>query len=196
MTNEPMGRLRWLAAVMLLFQVPLLPGVAQAQEVSPKGKGIAGGALLGAEVVTMVESFIGIRKGWLYVVGAVVGAGGGGVGGYFVEQASSDGRAPVYMLAGGLALVIPALVLTLNATRYMPDEMATEDRAPTNAPPADPVVPSPPKTPQSLLNVNDRGLRLGMPVPSVFPTWSRATERTLGLRAETELRLGVFQAAF
>src|SRR5277367_4316737 len=88
--------------------------------VCPTGRGIAGGALLGAEAVTIVESVAGVRAGWAYGLGALVGAGGGGVGGYFVEQNSSDGKAPAYMLAGGLALFIPALVLTLNGTRYRP----------------------------------------------------------------------------
>jgi hypothetical protein len=113
---------------------------ALADEVSPTGKGITGGALLGAEVVTIVESIIGVRNGWAYIGGAAAGAIGGGIGGYFIEQGSSDGRVPVYMLAGGLALVIPAVVLTLNATRYMPDETATEDKGapPADAPPADP----------------------------------------------------------
>jgi hypothetical protein len=113
---------------------------ARADEVSPKGKGIAGGALLGAEVVTIIESIAGVHAGWLYGVGALVGAGGGGVGGYFVEKGNKDGKVPMYLLAGGLALVIPAIVLTLNGTRYMPEEGATEDRAPT-APAAEPGVP-------------------------------------------------------
>jgi hypothetical protein len=113
---------------------------ARADDVSPKGKGIAGGALLGAEVVTIVESFIGVRSGWAYAIGALVGAGGGAAGGYVVEHGNTDGKVPTYMLAGGLALIIPALVLTLNATRYMPEEGATEDRAPI-APAAEPGAP-------------------------------------------------------
>lgn len=135
---------------------------ARADNISPNGKGIVGGALLGAEVVTIAESLIGVRVGWAYVVGAIVGAGGGGVGGYFVEKGSSDGKAPMYMLAGGLGLIIPALVLTLNATRFRPEEGATEDRAPiapaaepgvpggnvTGAPP-DVVAPSPPPPPEA-----------------------------------------------
>jgi hypothetical protein len=103
---------------------------ARADNVSSSGKGITGGGLLGAEVVTIVESIIGVRAGWAYVVGALVGAGGGAAGGYAVEQGSTDGKAPTYMLAGGLALVIPAIVLTLNATRYQPEEGAAEDRVP------------------------------------------------------------------
>jgi hypothetical protein len=116
---------------------------ARADEVSPDAKGIVGGALLGAEIVTMTESIAGARPGWAYAVGAIAGAGAGGVGGYFIEQASfsNDGRVPTYMLAGGLALIIPAIVLTLNATRYLPEEGATEDRVRPSGPAADPGAP-------------------------------------------------------
>jgi hypothetical protein len=37
-----------------------------------------------------------------------------------------------------MALIIPALVLSLNATRYHPSESATEDKPPPGIPPADP----------------------------------------------------------
>jgi hypothetical protein len=104
---------------------------ARADEVSPDGKGIVGGALLGAEVITITEALAGARPPWAYVVGAIVGAGGGGVAGHFIENGSSDGKVPMYMLAGGLALIIPAVVLTLNATRWQPEEGATEDNVPT-----------------------------------------------------------------
>jgi len=104
---------------------------ARADEVSPKGKGVVGGALLGAEVVTITEALAGAKPAWAYIVGGVLGAAGGGIGGHFVENGSSDGKVPMYMLAGGLALVIPAIVLTLNATRFQPDEGATEDNVPT-----------------------------------------------------------------
>ncbi len=104
---------------------------ARADEVSPTGKGIVGGALLGAEVVTITEALANVKPGWAYVVGAIVGGGGGGVAGHFIENGSTDGKVPMYMLAGGLALIIPAVVLTLNATRWQPEEGATEDSAPT-----------------------------------------------------------------
>jgi hypothetical protein len=125
---------------------------ARADEVSPDGKGIVGGALLGAEVVTITEALAGARPAWAYAVGAIVGAGGGGVAGHFIENGSTDGKVPMYMLAGGLALIIPAVVLTLNATRWQPDENATEDNVPTG-PAAEPgtvggsIVGSPPNVP-------------------------------------------------
>jgi hypothetical protein len=102
---------------------------------------IVGGGLLGAEVGTIVLSIAGVHNPWVYVISDVVLAAGGALGGWQVEQHSSDGRAPVFMLAGGLALLIPGVVLTLNATRYQPSENATEDHAPTNAPPANPGTP-------------------------------------------------------
>jgi hypothetical protein len=116
------------------------PSAARADEVSPDGKGIIGGALLGAEVVTIPISLFQVRSGAVYAIGGGLGAVGGGVGGYFIEQASfsNDGRVPVYMLAGGLALIIPTSILILNATAYHPSVEATEDNAPTNAPEANP----------------------------------------------------------
>jgi hypothetical protein len=130
-------------ATVLVLGAGLLAGPsrdARADDVSPTGKGIVGGALLGGEVVTITEAIVGVRAGWAYLVGGLAGAAAGGVGGYFVEQSSSNGQVPMYMLAGGLALVIPAIVLSLDATRYRPEEGATEDKTPAG-PPAEPGVP-------------------------------------------------------
>jgi hypothetical protein len=114
-----------------------VPSSAHAEEVAPTAKGIVGGAFLGGEVVVFGEALFGVRSTAAYLVGAGVGAAAGGVGGYFIEQAVDDGRIPAYMLAGGLALLIPAVVVTLDATRYLPSEGAREDK-PVNLPPSDP----------------------------------------------------------
>ncbi len=111
---------------------------ALAEEVSPDAKGITGGVMLGAEIVTIPMAIAGVKSGWAYGIGGAVGAIGGGIGGFFIEDASTDGRVPTYMMAGGLALLIPATILVLNATRYQPASNASEDRAPTNQPAADP----------------------------------------------------------
>lgn len=117
------------------------PTSARAEEVSPTVKGIAGGALLGGEIVTFGEAIFGVRSPAAYIIGAAAGAAAGGVGGYFIEQSVDDGRAPAYMLAGGFVLLIPAIVVALDQTRYMPDEGARQDR-PSSAPPADPGQPN------------------------------------------------------
>ena len=190
-----------------------MAGDARADEISPTGKGIVGGGLLGAEVITIVEGVAGVRPGWAYWLGAIVGAGGGAVGGWAGEQAvNGDGTIPMAMLAGGLALVIPAIVVSLDATRFRPDEGATEDHPPTLGPAADPgaaggsVVGTPPPAPppsvpppappQSLLDVNTGDLRVGVPVPNVRPVYSLADQRQYGLRAETEVRMPVLRVTF
>jgi hypothetical protein len=128
-TRTAIGAL--LAAVIAGTAVSAPAREARADEVSPDGKGIVGGALLGAEVVTVIEALAGTKPAWAYIVGALAGGAAGGVGGHFVENGSSDGKLPMYMLAGGLAGIIPAVVLTLDATRYQPEEGATEDNVPT-----------------------------------------------------------------
>lgn len=80
--------------------------------------------MLGGEVVMITTAIIGVKAWWPYLVFGAVGAGGGAVGGYFVEQVD-DGNTPepsLYMLAGGLALVIPTVVAVLNVTAYDPEE--------------------------------------------------------------------------
>jgi hypothetical protein len=194
---------------------------ARADDVSPTGKGIAGGALLGAEVPVIVEGIAGVHSGWVYFISAIVGAGGGGFGGYEVEKGSTDGKAPMYMLAGGLALVIPAIVLTLNGTRYQPEEGATEDRTPGPAaepgnpggssitstpgaaPPAPPAPPAPAPPPpaapppQSLLDVHHGAFRLGVPVLDVKTSFTPTEAKAYGMVGNpAELRLHVLHVAF
>jgi hypothetical protein len=196
---------------------------AEAQEVvTPTAKGVVGGALLGGEVVMITEAIIGVRPVWPYLAFGGLGAVGGGVAGYFIEQSSSDGRVPLFMLAGGIALVIPTMVLTLNATRYRsPAEDNLESKAPTNEPKADPGkldgspvqgapgtnAPSPtpaPATPPaggggaplSLFNLRNGEVRLTIPVPEVRPVFSAVERSKFGLRNETEVRVPVVNVTF
>lgn len=122
----------------LAAAVVAVPREAQAEEVTPTAKGIVGTALLGGEVVVFAEAIFGVRSPAAYLIGAGAGAVAGGVGGYFIEQSVDDGRIPAYLLAGGLALMIPAIVVALDATRYMPTEGAREDKPPSSLPPSDP----------------------------------------------------------
>jgi hypothetical protein len=187
---------------------------ARADQVSSTGKGIVGLGLLGAETVTIVEGIAGVREPLAYIIGGVVGAGGGAVGGYFIEQGSSDGELPMYLLAGGMALIIPAIVVSLNATRYQPEPGATEDHAPTGpapepgapggsvgepapaaAPPPATTPPAPP--PQSFFDIHQGSFRLGIPVPQVRPVFSLAERQQYGIREEgTELRMPVLRVTF
>jgi hypothetical protein len=128
--------------------IAFAPRAASAQEdegpnqVTGTAKGIVGGALLGAEVVMIPMGAAGLKPWWPYVVFGSVGAVGGAVGGWAVEQAVADdgpAEAPLYMLAGGLALIIPTVVLSLNAT--------TKDQFEDTADPATTTTTTPPGEP-------------------------------------------------
>ncbi len=112
---------------------------ARADEIAGTPKAIVGGAFLGAEVVAIPMGIAGVRAGWAYAVFPPLGAVAGGIGGFFMDKAYDDAKTSAYgsafMLAGGMALIIPTIVLMLNATRYHPSAAATEDRAPTNTGP-------------------------------------------------------------
>jgi len=112
---------------------------ARADEIQGTPKAIVGGAFLGAEVVAIPMAIAGVKAGWAYAVFPALGAVGGGIGGFFMDKAYDDSKTAAYgsafMLAGGMALIIPTIVLMLNATRYHPSAEATEDRAPKNVGP-------------------------------------------------------------
>lgn len=105
-----------------------------AATVTATGKGIAGGALLGGEVGFLGLAAFNAKSPWLYYTVPPLLAIGGGVGGYFIERANQDSPTlPLFMLAGGMALVIPTVVITLSATTYRP---GNEDSTPSDATPS------------------------------------------------------------
>ena len=101
-----------------------------------RAKGISGGALVGAEAVLMTEAALGVQAGWLYAVGGVVGGGGGGVAGYYIGGSSSP-KPPSFLLAGGIALVIPTLIGLVTATQFQPPETYRPERSPDEDTPGD-----------------------------------------------------------
>ncbi len=201
---------------------------ARADEIAGTPKAIVGGAFLGAEVVAIPMGIAGVRAGWAYAVFPPLGAVAGGIGGYFMDKAYDDAKTAAYgsafMLAGGMALIIPTIVLMLNATRYHPSAEATEDRAPKNVgPEANPgstggnaVTPAkdtsappppsssggggggnqPPYVPLSLVDVHEGTMRMGIPVPEVHNAYTMREVKELGVRQATELRVPVFKLAF
>jgi len=109
-------------------------------EASGKPKGTIGGALLGGELVVTVEAAAGVKSGWAYAGGALLGAAGGGVGGYFIEKNASP-RVDLLMLAGGMTLVIPSIVFALSRTAYQPPVDYLTDKPPSDEPVANPPQP-------------------------------------------------------
>jgi hypothetical protein len=127
----------------------LAPGRASAigyEESHSTAKAMVGCGLLGAETVLLVEAAVGVKDPWWYVGGGVVGAGGGVLGGYFLEQDGISPRTSMLLLAGGLTLAIPTTVAVLSATAYEPPADYLEDKPPPDEPVADPPAPSTPGT--------------------------------------------------
>ncbi|GAC1393956.1 MAG: hypothetical protein NVSMB47_02170 [Polyangiales bacterium] len=98
------------------------PARADDSPVKGTGKGIVGGALLGGEAGLVILSAAGAKQSWMYYTIPPALAIGGGVGGYFIEkgQEGTNAQAPMYLLAAGMALIIPAVVITLSAASYNP----------------------------------------------------------------------------
>jgi hypothetical protein len=116
-----------------------------ADPVAVDGKGIVGGALLGAELVDITIGIIGVEEAWPYFVFGGVGAVGGAFAGYGVEQATGPAtpEPALFMLAGGLTLIVPTLVIALNATSADPpvEEADFPDEPAADPPPAAPGAP-------------------------------------------------------
>jgi len=140
-----------------------------------RAKGIAGGALVGSEVVMLTEAAIGLQSGWLYAVGGVVGAGGGGVAGYYIGGSVSP-KPPSFLLAGGIALVIPTLIGIATATSFEPPENYRPERSPDEdaAPDA----------------------RLELPSVEIARTFSDAEIHMFRVTQATELHLSLLRGVF
>lgn len=127
-----------LAATTLLTVGHLTTAAAQSAEPSSTGKGIVGGTLLGAEAVLLTEAALDVSPNWLYYVGGGAGAIGGGIAGYYLEDALSP-KGNMILMASGMLLAIPTTVAVLSATAYEQTAEYTQDAAPSDEPRADPI---------------------------------------------------------
>ena len=213
-----------LVAMLAAAAILACAGTARAQDesapVSAKGKGIAGGGLLGAEVALLTEALLGVQPTWAYLVGGVGGAGVGAFGGYYAERAESA-KPALYLLAGGMALVIPTAVAVLSVTAYQPPADYTEDQAPeAEEPDAEPPQPEsgddefgmrgggrsgkhaeylhihrPFRVPP-LVSLAAGSLSVGVPALELRDAFTQRELFEYGLNQTTEVRLELFGAAF
>jgi hypothetical protein len=100
--------------------------IAPDEPVEAKGVGVSGGVIVGAELVLAIEAIIGVEQVWPWIVFPALAGAGGGVGGYFLEQASPEGA--VALLVSGMVFIIPTAVAVSASTAYDPEEEgAVED---------------------------------------------------------------------
>lgn len=173
------------SSLSIALSALLVSNAAFADEVSPKGKGITGGALLGAEVAVFTEAIIGLKNPWWYAAGVAAGAGGGAVGGYFLEKEGSAGL-PVAMLVSGMALLIPTCIVYLDATDGSDLPVDSEP-----LPPADEARLAP-----SLVQATPRSVSLRVPSVQISEAVVSEELRGLGVTEHTEINVALFGGTF
>lgn len=83
------------------------------------------GLEIGFIVPALIQEAAGTNEWWPYLVFPALGAAGGIVGGYFMEQETRNSpEVDVAFLAVGMALVVPTVVATLALTAYEPGQEA------------------------------------------------------------------------
>jgi hypothetical protein len=144
-------------------------------------KGTLGGGLIGAELGFVIPALAGARDAWMYIVFPVLGAGGGALGGYFLMDKGDHAEAAVATLVAGMALVVPALVVTLAATAYEPD---TEAPMAANAAGA------------GLVRWSERGVYLAPPAVASGPTITPQEALRTGAPRTSSVRVSVLSGRF
>lgn len=153
-------------------------------------KGMIGLGLIGAELGFVVPALAGARDTWVYIVFPVLGAGGGAVAGYFLlEQGDGHPEAAVAVLTAGMALVIPALVVTLAATAYEPEDEAPSTAAVRRARQLAMAGPG-------LVRWSERGVVLAPPGIATGPTVSHAEALRTGATRTNSVRVGLLSGVF
>ncbi len=207
---------QYLIGGVVVFASAALPQVAHADGVgSPTGKGIVGGGLLGGETVMLVEAAADVKPAWAYAVGGGLGAVAGAVGGHFVETDAAT-KVSLYMLVGGMVLVIPTTVAVLSATAYEPVNYV-EDRPPADEPVANPAQSAPPapsaptsratthhsetiaklpKLPPALVAVDEGSVTMSVPDVEVRQMYTRTEIAELGIKQRTEVSIPLVNVVF
>ena len=153
---------------------------ASAQErtpVEPDFKATVGLGLVGAELGFVLPAVAGLRDAWAYVVFPVVGAGGGSLAGYFlIEKGTDSPELSVAMLATGMGLIIPAMIITLSASAYDPEQdVAARSRS----------------APAALVRITEGGVDLGTPSLQVAPSLGPREALRIGATRDRQVRVSL-----
>ncbi len=114
------------AAAVLLALALAAPRAHAQKEVGAMGKGIVGLGLLSGELVLSIEALAGVKNPWALAIPTIVAMGGGAVGGYFIDKLDKP-EASVALLACGMALFLPSIVIAVARTKYVSEKDLAED---------------------------------------------------------------------
>src|SRR5688500_414517 len=154
---------------------------AEGKTIPADFKGMIGLGLIGAELGFVIPALAGLHDTWAFIVFPIAGAAGGATAGYFLlEKGEGEPEIAVVALTAGMALVIPAMIVTLSATSYKPEE-ATQVAAL--------------RTP-GLVRFSESGVRLAAPAVSVVPGASARESLRTGASTEREVHVAVVSGKF
>lgn len=155
--------------------------VREGKAIPPDFKGMIGLGLIGAELGFVIPALAGLHETWAFIVFPIVGAGGGAAAGYFLlEKGDGEPELAVASLTAGMALVIPALIVTLSATAYEPEEAG--ELADARNP--------------GLVRFSERGMRLAAPMVSVRAGASERESLRTGASTAREVHVPVLSGKF
>jgi hypothetical protein len=189
---------------------------AQAQvmttQVKSVPKGAVGLGLIGAEIGLVLPAAVGLHETWAFIVFPLVLGAGGAVGGYFAFDDPNSPEGGVAMLAVGMALIIPSVVLTLALTSYDPgdeadgggeDDELDEEFGGSGGAESPPPEDSARRDAREravagagLLHVGSRQLSLGVPGVTIRPTLTAEEIQRYGGSASAEVNIPVVSGAF
>lgn len=110
--------------------ITVLPDSAHAQTTPPptqvkaSPKGAIGLGLVGAELGLAIPAISGLDQWWALTLISVAGGTGGALAGHFAIDKNGNEKVSVAMLVTGLALVVPAVIVTVKGLRYDPTDEA------------------------------------------------------------------------
>ena len=189
------------------------------EQVTSSPKGLIGLGLIGAELGLVIPAAAGLDDTWALVTFPLVGAAGGAIAGHFLIDNNDKPKIGVAMLVTGLALVVPALVLTLSLTAYDPDdeddggsdggeeaaaeELSDEEEGTVSEPPAEVETESAAlhrarvaRAGGGLLRIGEAGVLVGVPNVELVPTFTQDELSRFGGTQSNELRLALLSGAF
>ncbi|RLB45429.1 MAG: hypothetical protein DRJ42_29960 [Deltaproteobacteria bacterium] len=217
MAFNRLGIVAGFAAVMIIgsssFTATAVAQTAMPTQVESVPKGAIGLGLVGAELGLVLPAAFGLAETWSMIVFPIVGGTAGAIGGYFAFDESNVAEGGVAMLAIGMALVVPAMVLTLVFTSYDgDDDVAPEDEGEGNydeefggdadasarRDSAQEVEDAQERIAAGagLLHVGSRSLSLGVPGVSVRPSLSAEEMQRYGGEQTAEVHLPVVSGSF
>ncbi len=184
-----------IATVVCMAAFVMVEQPARAEgPVTATGKGIAGLAIIGGSVTATTMGLVGVQQRWAYLVFPPLVAVGAGIGGYFVE-----GVAPVevssFMLGAGMALIIPTIIVSLNATVYkVPDDYQNDPSKKTPA--TEPPRAAARFVPQSLIGMDRGSLALTLPPVQVRNAFTTDEIAKFGVSQVREVHVPLFHTTF